>query len=114
MSAAKSAISAGHTVDLGYMQVNSANLKWLGYSVEDMFDPCKNITAGARILSDFYAAALAKYGNEQTALRAALSAYNTGSFTRGFGNGYVTKYTGQSLTSDNNPYASSSVAWKKR
>lgn len=88
----KGAIDAGHTVDMGYMQVNSANLKRLGYTVEDMFDPCKNIRAGAQILSEAYALALPKHGNEQAALRAALSAYNTGSFTRGFGNGYVQRY----------------------
>ncbi|RIL15038.1 hypothetical protein CYQ92_24205 [Escherichia coli] len=31
------AIDAGHSVDMGYMQVNSTNLKSLGYTVEDMF-----------------------------------------------------------------------------
>lgn len=92
VGAAKSAISAGYTVDMGYMQVNSANLKRLGYTVEDMFDPCKNIKAGAQILSEAYALALPRHGNEQAALRAALSAYNTGSFRRGFENGYVQRY----------------------
>ncbi|BCT69510.1 lytic transglycosylase domain-containing protein [Nitrosospira sp. NRS527] len=88
------AIAAGHTVDMGYMQVNSANLKLLGYTVEDMFDSCKNITAGARILTMAYTAALPRYGDEQAALRAALSVYNTGDFTRGFRNGYVARYVG--------------------
>src|SRR5690348_183214 len=85
------AISAGYTVDMGYMQVNSANLSRLGYTVEEMFDPCKNIAAGARILKEAYLLALPRHGNEQAALRAALSAYNTGNFTRGFANGYVQK-----------------------
>lgn len=89
---AKKAIAAGHTVDLGYMQVNSANLPRLGYTVEDMFDPCKNIRAGAQILSEAYAKALPVHRNEQAALRAALSAYNTGNFRRGFENGYVQRY----------------------
>jgi len=88
------AISAGHTVDMGYMQVNSANLKRLGYTVEDMFDPCKNIAAGARVLSEAYISALPRHRSEQAALRAALSAYNTGSFNRGFQNGYVQRYFG--------------------
>lgn len=92
VSAANAAISAGHTVDMGYMQVNSANLPRLGYTVEDMFDPCKNIKAGAQILSEAYALALPRHGNEQAALRAALSAYNTGNFNRGFANGYVQRY----------------------
>ncbi|MEX8139990.1 lytic transglycosylase domain-containing protein [Acinetobacter baumannii] len=86
------AIAAGHSVDMGYMQVNSTNLKSLGYSIEDMFDPCKNIKAGSKILTAFYSSAIRSHSNEQAALRAALSAYNTGDFRRGFANGYVAKY----------------------
>lgn len=86
------AIDAGHTVDMGAMQVNSKNLGALGYSVEDMFEPCKNIAAGARVLTAFYGSALAQYPNEQAALRAALSAYNTGDFDQGFINGYLARY----------------------
>ncbi len=89
---AKKAISAGYTVDLGLMQINSVNLARLGYSVEDMFNPCKNMAAGARILEENYMRALPLHRNEQAALRAALSAYNTGSFSRGFTNGYVQRY----------------------
>jgi type IV secretion system protein VirB1 len=86
------AIAYGHTVDMGYMQVNSANLPRLGYTVEDMFDPCRNIAAGARILESAYAQSLPRFQNEQAALRAALSIYNTGNHTSGFRNGYVGKY----------------------
>ncbi|OKP00833.1 lytic transglycosylase domain-containing protein [Xenorhabdus eapokensis] len=86
------ALEAGFSVDMGYMQVNSRNLKVLGYTVEDMFNPCKNLTAGARVLSAFYTDALSRYPNAQTALRAALSAYNTGSFNQGFLNGYLARY----------------------
>ncbi len=88
----KAAMALGHTVDMGYMQVNSANLPKLGYTVEDMFDPCKNITAGARILQSAYAQMLPKHKNEQAALGAALSIYNTGNSRYGFMNGYVGKY----------------------
>lgn len=116
VSAAKKAISAGHTVDMGYMQVNSANLEWLGYTVEDMIaDPCKNLAAGAKVLSTFYATALKKYGSEQIALRAALSAYNTGNFTRGFSNGYVQKYVPAVASSTNDPHkAETAVDFSKR
>lgn len=86
------AIAAGHSVDLGYMQVNSSNLRSLGYTVEDMFDTCKNLAAGARVLTAFYSNALPKYHTEQAALRAALSAYNTGDFSKGFLNGYLARY----------------------
>lgn len=89
---AYAALDAGHTVDLGYMQVNSTNLKPLGYSVEEMFEPCKNIAAGSRVLSTFYASAYKQFSDEQTALKAALSAYNTGNFKSGFTNGYVGRY----------------------
>lgn len=92
VTVAHMAIDAGHSVDMGYMQVNSTNLKALGYTVEDMFDACKNLAAGAKILSAFYSSALQKYPNEQAALRAALSAYNTGDFNKGFLNGYLTRY----------------------
>lgn len=88
----KAAMTAGYTVDMGYMQLNSANLKMLGYTVEDAFEPCKNLAGGAKILSMAYAAALPKHKNEQAALRAALSVYNTGNATRGFQNGYVARY----------------------
>ncbi len=87
-----SAIAAGFSVDMSYMQVNSNNLKALGYSVEEMFEPCKNLAAGARVLTAFYSNALPKYRNPQSALHAALSAYNTGDFRQGFANGYVARY----------------------
>ena len=92
---ARSYIAQGYTVDLGLMQVNSANLSWLGYTVEDMFEPCKNIAAGGRIITDYYRRAKKIYSNDQHALLAALSAYNTGNFQRGFSNGYVAKYVGK-------------------
>lgn len=89
---AYTAMAAGHSVDLGYMQVNSSNLQALGYSVEDMFDGCKNIAAGARVLTAFYSKALTQYPNKQAALWAALSAYNTGDFNKGYVNGYLARY----------------------
>jgi type IV secretion system protein VirB1 len=87
------AIALGHTVDMGYMQINSANLKWLGYTVEEMFyDQCKNIKAGAQIFTEAYLQELPKQKNEQAALAAALSIYNTGNRRGGFNNGYVAKF----------------------
>jgi type IV secretion system protein VirB1 len=86
------AMRLGHTVDMGYMQINSANLPKLGYTVENIFYPCANIKAGADILSSAYARALPKHKNEQAALMAALSIYNTGNPRDGFYNGYVARY----------------------
>ena len=68
-----------HSVDLGLMQVNSANLASLGLSITDAFDACRSVEAGGRVLSEAY----------QRALRGALSVYNTGDLQRGIANGYV-------------------------
>lgn len=87
-------IARGFSVDLGLMQVNSRNLPALGYTVEQVLDPCTNVAAGGRILTANYADAARRMGEGQPALQAALSAYNTGSFSAGFRNGYVAKYVG--------------------
>ena len=44
---ARQFIAAGYNVDLGLMQINSRNLPTLGYTLEDAFDPCRNIAGGA-------------------------------------------------------------------
>ena len=84
-------INKGYSVDMGLAQVNSRNLQRLGLPPEAMFDPCYNIAAGAQILTENYAAASKKFGSGQVALRAAISAYNTGNHSGGFSNGYVRK-----------------------
>lgn len=83
----------GHNFDAGLAQINSSNLEWLGLSVADLFDPCKNLQGAQTVLLDCYERAVPKYGEGQTALQAALSCYNTGTFSRGFTNGYVQKVT---------------------
>lgn len=85
-------IAHGYSVDLGLMQVNSLNLAALGITVAQALDPCTNIRAGAAVLTADYVAAVRTLGSGQPALRAALSAYNTGDFYRGFANGYVARY----------------------
>ena len=83
-------IAAGYSVDLGLGQINSRNMRWLGLTWETVFDPCTNVAALARVLTTNYNSV--KAGRDpQTALRVALSIYNTGSQTRGFRNGYVAK-----------------------
>ena len=91
---AESYILRGYSVDIGLMQVNSRNLAALGMTVERVLDPCTNVRSGAAILAADYAEAARRYGEGQAALQAALSAYNTGDFSRGFGNGYVARYYG--------------------
>lgn len=79
-----------HSVDLGLMQVNSANLARLDLSVADAFDSCKNIAGGARVLTEAYQPTAADTDPQPAVLRA-LSRYNTGDPARGFANGYVQK-----------------------
>ncbi len=78
-------------IDLGLGQINSANLRWLGLSVEDTFDPCRNLAAAARVLSSNFLDAARTQGSSDRAISVALSMYNTGSQARGFGNGYVAR-----------------------
>ena len=82
-------VDRGHSVDLGLMQINSANLLRIGLSIDDAFDACHSIAAGAHLLKEGY----------QQALREAFSRYNTGDAVRGFANGYVRRveFAGASL-----------------
>jgi type IV secretion system protein VirB1 len=88
---ARALIAAGRSVDLGLMQVNSRNLGWLGLSVEDAFDPCRSVAAGARVLTAF-------------------SGYNTGSPHRGFANGYVARVLAAGSANEAAPAAPPSPA----
>ena len=83
-------IAAGHSVDLGLMQINSANLAKVGLTPDTAFDPCASITAAAAILVGDYGGG-DTHDAQQAQLRAALSDYNTGDPLRGFENGYVHK-----------------------
>lgn len=86
-------VAAGYSVDLGLGQINSRNMRWLGLTWETVFDPCTNVSAVGRVLTANYNSVIAGR-DPQTALRVALSMYNTGSQTRGFRNGYVAKVVG--------------------
>ncbi|OYY74630.1 MAG: conjugal transfer protein [Sphingomonas sp. 28-62-20] len=88
-AAARTLIARGYNIDLGLGQINSANLKWLGLSVEDAFDPCRNLAAAARVLSGNYLSVVRSSPSTEAAIATAVSMYNTGSRSRGFGNGYV-------------------------
>lgn len=90
---AKRLIALGANIDMGLMQVNVITMRDLGLTVERIFDPCTNLYAGGTVLYRFFIRALSRYapGDQQKALIAAVSAYNTGSFTSGVSNGYVGK-----------------------
>ena len=96
---AKRYVAAGYSVDLGLGQINSRNMRRLGLTWETVFDPCTNIAALGQVLSQNYQS-VAGGRHPQTALRLALSMYNTGSTSRGFRNGYVAKVVGNAGVAD--------------
>ncbi len=94
---ARDLIARGHSIDMGLGQINSANLEWLGLTVESVFDSCTNLSASEKVLRDGYDRARKQGSNPEIALQQALSAYNTGTFTRGFSNGYVARVMGGNI-----------------
>lgn len=94
VATAKWLIANGYSIDVGLGQVNSANLRKTGLSIEEAFDPCKNLAASATILHANYLEASRRTSSPQSALDAALSAYNTGNFVKGVSNGYVQRVHG--------------------
>ena len=84
-------IAAGRSLDLGLAQINSKNLAWLGLSLREVFEPCANLKAAARVLQEGYGRSDPDRVGQQAALRTTLSYYNTGHPSRGVGNGYVGK-----------------------
>lgn len=91
VASAQRLIAQGRSIDLGLGQINSNNLKWLGLSVREVFEPCRNLAAAGRVLTENYRRYRAEHPTEQGALDAALSAYNTGNRVGGLRNGYVSK-----------------------
>lgn len=86
---AKKLLKLGLSVDLGLAQINSTNLGRLGLTVQQIFEPCTNLRAAETVLRECYDGAASRHGGGQTALQAALSCYNTGNYSSGFSNGYV-------------------------
>lgn len=91
VSTAKYLLANGYNFDSGLGQINSKNVSKFSMSWEDVFEPCANLAAAARVLTDCFTRAAASESNDQAALRNALSCYNTGTFTRGHANGYVSR-----------------------
>lgn len=83
-------VARGDSVDIGMMQINSANLPALNMTVASALDPCVSLAGGAEVLQ-------AAFGKGDTspdaevALLLALSRYNTGSPLKGIMNGYARK-----------------------
>lgn len=74
----------GFNFSLGLSQVNRHNLAKFGETYSSIFEPCRNLKTGGAILTECFSRASAQHPHEQIALRAALSCYYSGNFTRGF------------------------------
>jgi type IV secretion system protein VirB1 len=83
-------LERGHSLDLGLMQINAANLANLGMRVQDAFDPCRSLAAASTILLRNYEQASTET-ERQAATLIALSRYNTGRPLVGVANGYLDK-----------------------
>ncbi len=88
---ARELIAGGASIDLGLAQINSANLGWLNLTIEEAFEPCRNLAAASVVLRHGYRPLSSAPTDRQAALRAALSRYNTGHPERGLRNGYVAR-----------------------
>jgi hypothetical protein len=96
------------------MQINSANLARLGLTLESAFDPCKSVAAGAAVLAGGYAGG-ATHEGQQSALRVAISKYNTGDAQRGLANGYVQRWSWQrDVSSPRSMWARHQPRWTAR
>ncbi|MBN3786110.1 lytic transglycosylase domain-containing protein [Burkholderia sp. Ac-20353] len=84
VATARALEAAGWNYSMGLAQVNRANLRIYGLTAETVFDPCANLRAGGAILADCYTRASSGGRAPQDAVRAALSCYYSGNFTRGF------------------------------
>lgn len=83
VATAKALEAQGINFSMGLGQVNKGNLARYGLTYETAFDPCENLRAGSAILHDCYQRAAAAMGQGTPALRAAISCYYSGNFTRG-------------------------------
>lgn len=91
VATARSLERQGYNFSVGLGQVNRYNLARFGETIETAFDACRNLRAGGTILAECFARSLPRYGDQQQALRAALSCYYSGNFETGFRHGYVQK-----------------------
>jgi type IV secretion system protein VirB1 len=102
-------LNAGHLLDLGIAQIDSMNFPGFGVNVHTIFDPCINLSIGAKILSDDYSFAARRYHGAQVALRHAIGMYNTGRLNGGAR--YIARVLAAAAIRDG--YAQSSHAAKR-
>jgi len=79
----------GWNYSVGLSQVNRIHFGRYGLLGATAFDPCRNLMAGADILSRCYGLASVGTKHPQVALRDGLSCYYSGNFQTGYRAGYV-------------------------
>jgi type IV secretion system protein VirB1 len=104
---ARRLLDAGHLLDLGIAQIDSMNFAGFGVTVNTIFDPCTNLSVGARILTGDYAFAAQRYGDGQFALRHAIGMYNTGRLNAGAS--YIARVLDAAENRDDNARSTSVV-----
>ena len=94
IATARALQAAGWNFSLGLAQINKHNLPRLGLTIETAFDPCRNLAAMERVLSECFTQTHVSFqmpAAAQVGLRKALSCYYSGNFITGFRHGYVRK-----------------------
>lgn len=76
--------ASGKNFSMGIAQVNMYNLKAYGLNYQTVFDPCKNLNAGSKILLDCFKRAEKISGSINEAWEKAFSCYYSGNFKTGF------------------------------
>lgn len=71
--------AAGKRFSVGIAQIHISNVQAAGLSLEQVFDPCKNLSLGQGILFNFYRTAVKEGYAGIDAVWAALRGYNSGS-----------------------------------
>ena len=84
-------VAAKRNFSVGLGQINQANFKTLGVTAEQLFEPCTNLKAAAKILGSCYLRMSDKGQGEAKALADALSCYYSGNDTTGYKHGYVSR-----------------------
>jgi type IV secretion system protein VirB1 len=105
VTTAKALDAQGINFSMGLGQMNKANLAQYGLTYQTAFDLCANLKAGANILHSCYTRAVTTMGVGDQAVRAAISCYYSGSFTRGFkadfrGTSYVQRVSANALATN--------------
>ncbi len=96
--ATANALDAGHwNYSVGLAQINRSNWSWLGLHVQDAFDACRNLAAGAAVLQRCFQLARLNEREAQQALRKSLSCYTSGNFSTGYQTGYVQRVQANAL-----------------